>query len=78
MNNKIPLTTSEIGNLWATYMNCTMSICTLKYFVAKVEDEDIEEVLKFALDLAVNISSQIKDIFNQENHPKPIGFTNEE
>jgi hypothetical protein len=78
MNNKIPLTTSEIGNLWATYMNCTMTICTLKFFLAKAEDEEIEGVLQYALDMAVNISGCIKDIYTQENHPIPVGFTNDD
>ncbi|WP_202080883.1 DUF3231 family protein [Caldalkalibacillus salinus] len=76
--HNIRLTSSEIGTLWTTYMMETMSVCTLTYFLEKVEDVQIEENLKQALSMSKDHVQTIADIFHHENHPLPHGFTEDD
>ncbi|WP_223702365.1 DUF3231 family protein [Sutcliffiella deserti] len=78
ISHEVKLTTGEIANLWTQYMNDTMSICIIKYSLAKVTDKDIKRVLEFALQIAESHIEKIKNIFQQEKHPIPMGFTKED
>ncbi|UCZ53496.1 DUF3231 family protein [Bacillus shivajii] len=69
------LTSAEIANLWATYINNTMSVCILEYFTKTVEDEEIKPVIDDSLQLANEYIQTITTIFNSENIPIPQGFT---
>ncbi|WP_090746083.1 DUF3231 family protein [Mesobacillus persicus] len=40
----IRLTSSEIGGLWANYIADSMFCCVYKYYLAKVEDSEIQTV----------------------------------
>jgi hypothetical protein len=71
-NNK--LTTSEISSLWAAYMSNSMSICLYKYSINNVQDNDIKEIMKNALQISESIILDITPIFKDENIPLPIGF----
>ncbi|MEW9673623.1 DUF3231 family protein [Ammoniphilus sp. 3BR4] len=72
--HNIRLTSSEIGNLWSTYMTDSMSVCVLKYFIAKTQDTEILAVLEFALGVSQTHIKEITEIYNQEGHPIPVGF----
>ncbi|MDQ0232657.1 DUF3231 family protein [Metabacillus malikii] len=74
----IHLTASEKAYLWTNYMVDSMAVCCLKYFIEKCEDEEIQEVLKYALDLSEIHTKITSDIFAKDNHPIPFGFTNED
>jgi hypothetical protein len=74
----IKLTSAEISQLWFNYMNDSMSICILKYFLRKVEDEEIRPVLEYALELAQAHLKKIAFIFNNEEVPIPHGFKENE
>jgi hypothetical protein len=76
--HNIRLTSSEIGTLWTTYVNDSMSTCVLSYFVNKVEDREISLVLEYALSLSKKHLERVTEILNHENHPVPIGFTEED
>ncbi|GAA0428844.1 hypothetical protein GCM10008983_01480 [Lentibacillus halophilus] len=69
------LTASEISNLWTSYQNDSMAICGLKYFLANIEDQDIRSVLEYALDISKQHIQRVTDIFQSENYPVPVGFT---
>jgi hypothetical protein len=43
-NNR--LTTSEISNLWASYMSNNMSVCIYNYAINNIQDNDIKEISK--------------------------------
>ncbi|HJV45059.1 MAG TPA: DUF3231 family protein, partial [Bacillota bacterium] len=72
--HNIRLTSAEIANLWSTYMTDSMSICVLKYFIAKTQDTEILPVLKFAISISQSHIQEITEIFKQEDHPIPVGF----
>lgn len=73
--HNIRLTAAEIGSLWAQYMNDSLAICTIRYFIEKTEDTQIMPVLQSALKLAQSHVQQIATFFRQDGFPVPIGFT---
>lgn len=70
----IMITSSEIGHLWSSYMAESMSVCFLKYYVAKSKDPDIHTVLQRALDVSSQRLKTLEDIFNSINHPIPEAY----
>ncbi|MDM5326926.1 DUF3231 family protein [Neobacillus sp. CF12] len=78
ITHNVKLTSAEIANLWTQYINDSLSICILTHSIAKAEDQDIKEVLEFALSLAESHIFKITEFFNEENFPIPKGFTLEE
>ncbi|MFC5650730.1 DUF3231 family protein [Paenibacillus solisilvae] len=74
----IRLTSTEMGALWATYVNDTMARCVLSYFHHIVEDSEITSVVKYALDLSDKQIQELTKIFNAEDFPIPKGFSDED
>ncbi|MGY3717360.1 DUF3231 family protein [Sutcliffiella cohnii] len=74
----IRLTASEIGGLWANYVADSMFVCVYKYYLAKVEDNEIKKVLEHALDLSQQHMQVVKKIFKEEGHAIPLGFTEDD
>jgi hypothetical protein len=72
------MTSSELANLWSQYLNDSLSRCLLIYFINNVQDQDIKEVLQYALELSENHLLKIKEFLTIENHPIPKGFTDED
>lgn len=72
------LTSAEIANLWGAYMANSMSICFLKYFHKYVEDQEIKEATKSALQISEHNVSVITEIFNKDNFPIPYGFSDKD
>jgi hypothetical protein len=77
-DTRIPLVSSEIAGLWTAYMSNSLGTCTLKYFLNKAEDKEIQPILQRSLDLSVEYTKMIASIFTQENIPVPVGFTDED
>jgi hypothetical protein len=71
----ITLTSSEIGNLWTTYVGESATVCQLKYALKIIQDEQIRPILQFAFDNAQKRVQGVTEFFRQENHPIPVGFT---
>ncbi|WP_176555847.1 DUF3231 family protein [Virgibacillus ndiopensis] len=69
------LTSAELSQLWTSYMNDSMAICVISYFLTYVEDEEVHSVLHDALALSEKHLEEITDIFNTVNQPIPQGFT---
>ncbi|WP_202081520.1 DUF3231 family protein [Caldalkalibacillus salinus] len=76
--HNIRLTAAEMGMLWNHYMTASMAICTTKYFLEKVEDEEVEPIVQYALENSKKQLQTVKDIFKHENHPIPMGFTDDD
>lgn len=75
---KEKLTAAEMAKLWATYMGNSMTYCILSYYLQHVEDQDIKDLLNNALTLTKDFKKTTEEIFNKENIPIPIGFTDED
>lgn len=79
MNHEhIKLTASEMSVLWTSYLNDTLGVCTISYFLKHVEDPDVRAVLEYALDLSKKHIEVIRQIFSNEKIPIPLGFTEQD
>jgi hypothetical protein len=76
--NNIKLTSAEISQLWSAYMNDSLSICVLTYFLEKAEDPEIRPVVEFALELAHAHVKKLILIFTSEKFPIPYGLKEED
>ncbi|MET3699405.1 uncharacterized protein DUF3231 [Bacillus oleivorans] len=76
--NRTRLTAPEISSLWTQYMFDTMSICFIKYAIEHIEDNDIIDIYKIALEYSEIHVKQIKEFFKGENFPFPQGFTEQD
>ncbi|SDE97650.1 DUF3231 family protein [Sporomusa acidovorans] len=69
------LTSTEVGCLWLGYMNDSMAVCTLQYFLEKAKDKDIRPIIEFALSLSEKHMQAIAKIFKNEEMAIPVGYT---
>lgn len=76
--NQIPLTASELGFLWAQYVNDTLDVCVMRYFQTICEDQDILPLVENSLHTAQKDIQFISEILSNENHPIPVGFTEQD
>lgn len=74
----IRLTAGEVSSLWSQYQSDTMASCVMSHFLAKVEDQDIRDVLEFSLQKSQEHIGAIQQIFNSGKFPIPIGFTGDD
>jgi hypothetical protein len=77
-HNDIRLTSGEIAVLWGSYMNDTLGICTLSYFLKDAKDPEVRSVLEYAISISKKHIEVIKEIFNSEKFPLPTGFTKQD
>ncbi|WP_112181362.1 DUF3231 family protein [Paraliobacillus zengyii] len=75
---QIRLTSTEITQLWAQYMNDSASICMLTYFSEKAEDAEIKPIIDHALELSQAHIQKLTSIFTKEKSKVPHGFNVEE
>jgi hypothetical protein len=69
------LTSAELANLWSAYMSSSMKERIMQYFLAKVEDPEVRGILEYALHLAQIHLKTLWEIYRREEHPLPVGFT---
>ncbi|UOR13442.1 DUF3231 family protein [Halobacillus amylolyticus] len=72
------LTSAEISNLWTTFLASTMIKCGLTHFLSTVKDPDIHSVLEYTLEFIEKRIQTITRIFQEENYPVPVGFTDDD
>ncbi|NYE07096.1 hypothetical protein F4694_003881 [Bacillus niacini] len=73
--NKLKLTSSEIGTLWGEYVNGTMTDVVNRYMVSIIEDEPIKAIFEDAITTFEKQRRQIVTFMEIEGFPIPIGFT---
>lgn len=72
------LTASEISSLWTSFQEDTLNICGINYFLKHVDDYQIREVLEHSLALTEKRKKREIQFFEEENHPLPHGFTEQD
>ncbi|MGG1401594.1 DUF3231 family protein [Bacillus salipaludis] len=75
MEHNPKLVSSEIANLWDSYMADSLNVCMMKYFIATVEDEETKNILQHSKQLSEGHLVTITSIFEKESLPIPQGFT---
>jgi hypothetical protein len=78
MEHNAKLVSSEVAALWSAYMQNSMSHCVVQHFAQVNEDSDSTEIIQTALTNCSYVVSEVKGIFEKENHAVPIGFTQED
>ncbi|RAS78161.1 DUF3231 family protein [Priestia endophytica] len=73
--NKLKLTSSEIGTLWAEYVNGTMTDVVNRYIFSIVEDKSIKTIFEDAIKTFAKQKKQIVAFIENEGFPVPLGFT---
>jgi hypothetical protein len=73
--NQLKLTSSEIGTLWAEYVNGTMTDVVNRYMFSIIEDESIKKIFEDAIKTFEKQKNQIIAFMENEGFPVPIGFT---
>ncbi|MCM3727293.1 DUF3231 family protein [Neobacillus cucumis] len=76
MSENIKMASSELSQLWVTYINSSMASCVLKHFQETTEDSDIQALVKSAFEFSEAMESRVKQHFLLEKLPIPYGFTN--
>ncbi|MED4352843.1 DUF3231 family protein [Schinkia azotoformans] len=71
----IELTCTEIGGLWGIFIQESMNIRFLTYFLHHLQDKEIKPLTKEALNISEGRLEKIKQIFLKENFPMPEGFS---
>lgn len=72
---QIPLVISEMAGIWNSYVNDTLARCVFKYFLSNIEDNETKNLLNQALNLSEQHINKLKDFFNMEGIPVPVGFS---
>jgi hypothetical protein len=75
LEHDVKLTSAEMAVLWSQYMADTMGICVFKYFLQHVDDADTRGLMEHSVKLAEGHIQTLTRLFNQEDFPIPIGFT---
>jgi hypothetical protein len=76
--HKTKLTSAEMAELWSAYMNDSMMVCMLKYFLNKAVDTEIRAVIKYGLQLSQSHVERITKLFQAEKFPIPRAFGEED
>jgi hypothetical protein len=74
-NHHIELTSAELANIWTSYQQDTLTVCTVQFFLSNVEDQVVGSILKFALHSAQAHVQKLQSFFNEEEIPVPDGFS---
>jgi hypothetical protein len=72
------LTPAEISNLWNSYLSNTMAIGVTKYFIGKIQDEELHSILEYAEEMAITEVEKSKTFLEEANQPLPQKFTKED
>jgi len=75
---EVRLTSSELANLWASWMESSIKECIVKYFLTFTEDQEIRDILEYTLGIAQKHLQRLSQIYEEENHPIPRGFTDDD
>lgn len=72
------LTASELADLWVSYLDNGLKVKIIKYLLQVIDDPDIKQVFKHALQMAEEHLKKITNIYKKENHPIPHGLSDDD
>jgi len=77
MEKSIRLSSSDLSNLYNAYINNTMGICIMTYFLHNVEDTEVRPIVEESLRISSAHLEDITGLFNKEGIVIPTGFPSE-
>lgn len=78
MSQKKALTSSELGTLWMTYQEKTMTQRMLEYFIEQADDNRAKEIMQDTHMKIINYLEDIKTILKNEGAVIPVGYTEQD
>ena len=72
---KVGLTSTEISNIWSSYLKSSMELRFFQYFFEVTEDIEVKKITEKMLNFAQKSMEDLKDILLKENLTIPLGFT---
>lgn len=76
--SEVRLTSAELANLWKVYLIENLLIQFKIPLIETCQDQEIKNILLFALDMSKTYVKDIEAIYTKENHPIPLGFSKED
>lgn len=74
----VSLTSSELANLWSSWMESSIKEQFVRYFLKTTEDRDTIQILNYTMDIAKKHIKLMTEIYTREKHALPIGFKDED
>lgn len=74
-HHNIPLSAAETSTLWTSYQKESMANCGLTQFLQHVEDEQIQSIIEYTLEISKDRIDKLTHFFHADGHPIPQGFT---
>jgi spore coat protein CotF len=71
----VGLTSTEISNIWSSYLKGSMELRFFQYFQATAEDPEVRNIVEKLVDFSQKSLEDLKAIFIKENLTIPLGFT---
>lgn len=75
LSQKNPINVSEVGTLWQTYLEKTLIMRFLEYFIEKADDQQARNLLGGLWQELDFYVKEMEGIFKEEGMVKPVGFT---
>jgi len=69
------LNSAEIANIWSSFMISSIQSCIIKYLQKTVEDQETLGILNYALETVQKHHHRAMKFFQDDRHPVPQGFT---
>ncbi|WP_102264709.1 DUF3231 family protein [Mesobacillus jeotgali] len=71
----VELTSTEISNIWSSYLKSSMELRFFQYFNATAEGPEVKNIVGKMVEYSQKSLEDLKDIFIKENLTIPLGFT---
>ncbi len=76
--NKESLTANELGLLWTQYIQNSMVVQLLRYFMKTAQDEDVKSIIDEASVISTESVTVCKRLLQEDGAPVPNGFNDED
>ncbi|MCM3574919.1 DUF3231 family protein [Mesobacillus subterraneus] len=71
----VELTSTEISNIWSSYLKSSMELRFFQYFNATAEDHEVKNIVEKMMEFSQKSLEDLEVIFKKENLTTPLGFT---
>lgn len=78
MKKRNPLSSSELGTLWQIYLEKTMILRMLDYFLEKADDKEARNIMAGLWQELNHYVKKVEIIFEEEHIALPVGFTSQD
>lgn len=75
LSQKNPINVSEVGTLWQTYLEKTLIMRLLEYFIEKADDHQARNILGGLWQELDFYVKEMEEVFKEQGMVKPVGFT---